>query len=130
MKNTPQGLTEGSTKTNVKGVGDGPRPSGGPPAPQPVPMRFGAEGCAAQLPKYQCHKQVWALKIAAVHDPSTNANEAWLITPVESGYASFVVSDSYIKKHNPQAGGYWVQYKGGYQSYSPAEEFEDGYTRM
>ncbi len=28
----------------------------------------------------------------------------------------------------PQVGGYCVQYEGGYTSWSPAKEFEEGYT--
>jgi hypothetical protein len=35
-----------------------------------------------------------------------------------------------MTKHNPQVGGYYVMYKDGYQSWSPASEFEDGYTRI
>jgi hypothetical protein len=33
-------------------------------------------------------------------------------------------------KHSPEAGGYYVQYKDGYTSFSPAEAFEEGYTRL
>ena len=41
-----------------------------------------------------------------------------------------MVSQEYIDKHHPQEGGYYVQYEGGYESYSPAEAFESGYTRI
>ena len=33
-------------------------------------------------------------------------------------------------KHDPQAGGYYVVYADGYQSFSPAQAFEEGYTRI
>ncbi|NKE69890.1 hypothetical protein MNODULE_03900 [Nitrospiraceae bacterium HYJII51-Mn-bac16s-1-B09] len=72
------------------------------------------------MPRYQCHKKVWALKIRSV--------EGNRITPEESGYASFVVPDEFIQKHNPQIGGYFVVYEDGYHSYSPAKAFEEGYT--
>jgi hypothetical protein len=40
---------------------------------------------------------------------------------------SIGVSPDYIRKHNPQPGGYFVVYDDGYQSFSPAEAFEEGY---
>ena len=36
--------------------------------------------------------------------------------------------DGFVQKHNPQSGGYYVRYEDGYESYSPAEAFESGYT--
>lgn len=80
------------------------------------------------LPKYGCHKEVWALKIkklVLVPDGSG----AVVLTPV-GDYAPFVVLRAYIAKHNPQPGGYWVRYEDGYESYSPAVAFELGYTRV
>ncbi|WP_257827944.1 hypothetical protein [Burkholderia glumae] len=89
-----------------------------------------------EMPKYVCHKQVWALKIKAIW-PNTDPSKSGLagaiqdgatITPVEEGYAPFEVSESYIEKHKPQVGGYYVVYADGYKSFSPAEAFESGYT--
>lgn len=87
----------------------------------------------SEIPRYRCHKEVWALKIAKIqygidqHDNRSNA----IITPAEEGYAPFVVSEAYVQKHNPEVGGYFVVYHGdGYQSYSPAKAFEEGYTRI
>jgi len=51
------------------------------------------------------------------------------ITPEEDGYATFPVSRKYVLKHNPQVGGYYVVYADGYKSWSPAQAFEEGYTR-
>ncbi len=51
-----------------------------------------------------------------------------IITPEDAGYAPFAVSEEYIDKHNPQPGGYFVVYDDGYQSFSPAKAFEEGYT--
>jgi len=86
-----------------------------------------------ELPKYQCHKEVQALKIKemAVHfavDGVSISNVT--ITPEEEGYDSFEVSKEYYEKHLPYVGGYYVVYKDGYKSFSPAEAFEDGYTRV
>lgn len=74
------------------------------------------------LPRYECHKVVWALKIASIDGTE--------ITPAEEGYAPFMVTDDYIAEHKPHVGGYYVVYKGGYKSFSPASAFEEGYTRL
>lgn len=91
-----------------------------------------------EMPKYQSHKQVWALKIAQIEalpnpDPSGNsaaASYGAVITPVEEGYAPIEVSAEYVMRHKPQVGGYYVVYPDGYKSWSPAETFESGYTRI
>lgn len=83
---------------------------------------------SAEMPRYQCHKKVWALKIDKI---SLGDNDGGaLITPAESGYASFAVDQAYCDKHKPQAGGYYVVYDDGYKSFSPAKAFEEGYTRI
>jgi len=113
-----------------------------------------------QLPRYQCHKKVWALKIAAIeyellpnfsratckgsqafgtacgncerckweqsHGPKMGA----MITPADSLYAPFAIDADFILKHRPEAGGYFVVYDDGYQSFSPAKAFEEGYTLL
>lgn len=83
---------------------------------------------ARELPRYRCHKEVWALKIAKIQ--INPVGEASVIHPEEPGYAPFLVSSEYVVKHNPQAGGYYVVYKDGYKSFSPAEAFEEGYTKI
>lgn len=89
-----------------------------------------------ELPKYQCHKQVWALKIAHINkyqflrDIATGnkPDNFYTITPEDKRYRPFDVDEKFWTKHQPQIGGYFVEYKDGYISYSPAKEFEDGYT--
>lgn len=84
---------------------------------------------AAPMPKYKCHKEVWALKIEAIQRvPSGNATVQHFIVPEDKRYAPFEVALEYIGKHSPAAGGYYVVYEDGYISYSPAKAFEDGYT--
>ncbi len=85
----------------------------------------------AELPRYRSHKIVWALKIKSVEPDASaprGAEGSCIITPEEPGYAPFRVSAEYAKKHNPQPGGYFVQYKDGYTSFSPAKAFEEGNT--
>jgi len=79
------------------------------------------------LPTYTCHKQVGALKIRSI-DVHYTAEHA-IFTPADESYAPFSVSRAYMAKHVPEAGGYYVRYKDGYESFSPAAAFEEGYTR-
>ena len=84
----------------------------------------------AEMPKYRCHKEVWALKIAAVYDnpaPVNPLDEATIEFEGEQ-YGPIGVSLEYARKHNPYPGGYYIQYADGYESFSPAEPFESGYT--
>lgn len=79
---------------------------------------------SAELPKYKCFKEVWALKISGIkHHKDASAT----IFPEDNTYAPFEVEAAYIEKHKPQVGGYYVVYKDGYKSYSPAKAFEEGY---
>ena len=82
-----------------------------------------------EMPRYKCHKEVHALKIKQIEwDPTMKFAT---ITPADEGYAPFEVDSYYMDKHDPQVGGYYVVYPGdGYRSYSPAQAFEDGYTRI
>ncbi len=94
------------------------------------------------LPTYVCHKRVEAFKIGAVVRTTPVAsikemprypNEAlamWLMPDASHvGVPAVNVSHDYMRKHKPQPGGYFVRYKDGYESYSPADAFEDGYTK-
>lgn len=89
------------------------------------------------MPRYKCHKEVWALKIAIIIFDSDQAKLAnretdgsAIITPAEEGYAPFRVDSDFVRKHKPERGGYYVVYSDGYKSFSPAKAFEDGYTRI
>lgn len=81
---------------------------------------------SVELPKYKCHKEVWALKIKSLEDKGTH----FQITPEDEGYAPFNVDLEYMIKHAPKVGGYYVVYEDGYKSFSPAKVLEEGYTRI
>lgn len=91
-----------------------------------------------ELPRYQSHKHVWALKIKAiVHNPNPDrtgrscaSSYGAMIYPEKQEYPAFEVSAEYVNKHRPLPGGYYVQYAEGYLSYSPAQAFEEGYTLL
>jgi hypothetical protein len=104
------------------------------------------QNTASPMPLYDCHKQVWALKIAAIEvvrptidqlqaildtkDTESDPIPGGIITPADHGFGAFFVSKEFMDKHNPQVGGYYVVYKDGYKSFSPAQAFEEGYTRV
>ena len=76
-----------------------------------------------EMPQYQCHKKVWALKIRTV---STDHS---ILFFEDQDYSSLRVGIEYMAKHKPVAGGYYVLYEDGYKSFSPAKAFEEGYTK-
>lgn len=78
-----------------------------------------------EMPKYNCHKQVHALKIKMV---GIGDDGSGLITPANPNYSAFEVSKEFMDKHSPKHGGYYVVYKDGYKSFSPADAFDAGYT--
>jgi hypothetical protein len=81
------------------------------------------------MKQYKCHKEVSAFKITSME--RVNSYPDFILhgevgdQPVDE-----VVSKEYIDKHDPQLGGYYVMYADGYESYSPAEAFEEGYTEI
>jgi hypothetical protein len=87
-----------------------------------------------QLPQYQSHKKVWALKIKSIvrdgEGENRESNGSAVITPEEEEFAPFRVDAQYMHKHKPQVGGYYVVYEDGYKSWSPAKAFEEGYSRL
>ncbi len=78
-----------------------------------------------EMPKYKCHKEVWALKIKSIERDAVTK-----LIFEDEGFPAILVSYNYDVKHDPEPGGYYVVYSDGYQSYSPAEAFESGYTKV
>ena len=95
--------------------------------------REGGGSTSTPMPQYQCHKKVWALKIADVIDPTKDGNESdgsRILMISDSGFSPIRVDRHYVQKHKPENGGYYVVYEDGYKSFSPAQAFEEGYTRL
>lgn len=76
----------------------------------------------ALLPRYRCHKEVSALKIAHIV-PNPRGVELHFVL----GYVPVEVPHGWVERTNAEAGGYFVVYDDGYTSYSPAKAFENGY---
>lgn len=94
-----------------------------------------ASDIPGDLPLYACHKQVRAAKIKRIRMlviPHMNIEDRpdGLVLDVDGEEKEVDVTEEWINRHGPEPGGFFVQYADGYQSYSPAEPFESGYTRV
>lgn len=78
------------------------------------------------LPRYQCHKQVNALQISGIF-PNPRGIELHF---VDDSVIPFQMTQDWYNKHVPHVGGYLVAYDDGYLSFSPADVFHAGYSRM
>lgn len=87
-----------------------------------------------QFPRWKCHKEVGAVKIAEIRDYHqeglSGSPGAILVSEKYPSVISIAVDSAYLAKHKPEVGGYFVFYEDGYQSFSPAKAFEGGYTRV
>lgn len=81
----------------------------------------------AEMPKYQSHKRVWALKIAAIE---IHEDKSATIAPKDEGYAPFKTAEGWAERFTGSETdlGYYVQYEDGFASWSPTKVFEDGYS--
>lgn len=79
-----------------------------------------------ELPQYKCHKVVQACRFIGGHFPDSEGKGRLHTT----GFGDVVVSEDVFRRFEGKpADGYYVKYEDGYESYSPAEAFEAGYTR-
>lgn len=79
-----------------------------------------------QMPKYLCHKEVRALKIAGVGRTQSRYTLSF------EGGGDLEVDATWIDRFGPKRGDYFVVYSAGtpdqYCSVSPSKAFEEGYT--
>lgn len=69
--------------------------------------------------RYKCHKEVSAAKILDIVGGLMNVGGNVWEAPL-----------GWMTKNNPEVGGYLVEYKDDYVSYSPAKAFEEGYSEI
>lgn len=80
-----------------------------------------------QMPQYQCHKKVWALKINSF---DRNDDGTAKIGFADEGFAAITVDAEWLLRFKGTGGdlGYYVVYDDGYKSWSPSVPFQEGYT--
>jgi hypothetical protein len=81
------------------------------------------------IPLYRSHKEVKALKIAQVEFGSGPA-EGWFQVKFTDFPAWPWIAFEASHKPQPSPGWYYVLYRDGYESFSPADVFEGRYTRL
>jgi hypothetical protein len=81
-----------------------------------------------ELPLYKCHKEVRAAKITGIESHESDGTGSHTMLFGEIGGSKFL-TDEWRERFKPEVGGYFVLYADGYTSFSPAEAFEDGYTK-
>lgn len=84
-----------------------------------------------QLASFKSHKVVKAAKITRIDFGYSAALDrtATLLIPEDEKLYPIEVSKEFMGKHSPEAPGYFVVYPDGYESWSPVESFESGYTQ-
>ena len=88
-----------------------------------------AKTTAPGLPRYRCHKEVEAARITEVVSPPDRLQtKDWTLHLGDAG--SVAVGSAWMGKHAPEVGGYYVRYADDYESFSPADAFEGGYTLL
>lgn len=81
-----------------------------------------------ELPVYQSNKIVQGMKIDDIFRHPDGP--IFLEGVVDGSRTKVHVDNAYMDKHKPQIGGYFVRHKDGYESWSPAQAFEEGHTRI
>ena len=79
------------------------------------------------LPQFKCHKTVRATKIIDIQLPDEQVST---IAKLTTNNGDIFVEMTWMGKHHPKRGGYFVVYDDNYQSYSPEEQFEGGYVEQ
>jgi hypothetical protein len=74
---------------------------------------------------YKSYKTVRAAKIKNI----VVLSESQTKLELEDSDA-IIVDKSFMSRHSPYVGGYYILYRDGYQSYSPKDAFEGGYEEV
>jgi hypothetical protein len=90
------------------------------------------EGPAVQLPRWQSYKKVWGDKI--IEERVSQIPEVVYVREWLLACGGLVQVSEALKNRVPEGmdpvGGYYVLYAGGFESWSPASAFEEGYRRI
>lgn len=82
------------------------------------------------MKKFKSHKIVEAGKIKELEPTGDKGWGSALLETDDGSPERMMLSPEYLEKHKPEVGGYFVRYEDGYESFSPAEAFESGYTEV
>ena len=82
------------------------------------------------MKKYICHKEVWADKIIEVlmHFSVVHDRMDYTLRLQDTGLV--YAPEHFCARSIPEVGDYYVIYSDGYESFSPAKVFEEGYSEI
>lgn len=85
-----------------------------------------------RLAKFQSHKIVMAGKIKSFSEPGKIEKDKWVmqIERFDGSHVEVKVDKEFFARGHAVQNDYFVVYEDGYQSWSPREAFENGYTRV
>jgi hypothetical protein len=87
-----------------------------------------------EMPRYVCHKRVWALELEAISEPNyptaNNPTPARQLVFRDRGFAPIMASEEMFSRYIPVPGDFYVVYNDGYKSFSPRKAFLEGYTKV
>lgn len=85
----------------------------------------------SELAQFRCHKIVRAGKISYV-EPTEPTGGSRILKIVATNGEPLVklLEGEFFARGAPKVGDYFVVYEDGYQSWSPAKAFGEGYTRL
>ena len=82
------------------------------------------------LVKYQSHKTVWAAKVVEINPVDAGKDLCGFVWSLDNGGYVPVTKDLKMRGGDYPIGGYYVRYEDGFESWSPAEAFEKGYSKV
>ncbi len=94
---------------------------------------------SVEMPRYQSHKKVHALEIAAISENESSGrtppgvpsqHPGYTLSFADAGYAPLSIGSNVVSRYFPQKGDFFVVYDDGYQSISPRQPFLDGYAKL
>lgn len=94
------------------------------------------DDASTPLPEYQSHKRVRAAKVVRITDNSGEncesavPNDSFVIWHLDNDGFVHVSKDLKMRGGDNPVGGYYMLYEDGFESWSPAKAFKEGYTRI
>ncbi|MCP4493191.1 MAG: hypothetical protein GY820_38705 [Gammaproteobacteria bacterium] len=79
-----------------------------------------------KLTRYKCHKEVQAAKITSINV----IRKGQVKLEFDGDGGEHFCDLAWVIQHGVSVGGYYVCYKNVYETYSPAELFEEGYSEI
>jgi len=88
------------------------------------------EQAGQPLPQWQSHKKVWAAKVVEIKPVDAGKDLCEFLWILDNGGSVPVTKELKMRGGDYPIDGYYVRYEDGFESWSPAKAFEEGYTKL